>query len=173
MKIGEDSLRRQWFFNGFGDTEIDDFGRRFSVQASHEDIGGLQVTVDDSFLVRVLNRVAKLNEQSQPFFEGGLIRCAIFRDLDSPNQLHHEVRTARWRCPAVKHPRNAGMIHERQRLTFRFKSGHHALGVHAQLDHLERNMAPNRFALLSPIDNPESALADLFQKFVSPDPMSC
>ena len=55
----------------------------------------------------------------------------------------------------------------RERLAFRFESGNDALGVHAQLDHLDRNLAPNGLALLSPINDAEAPLADLLQKFIA------
>ena len=117
----------------------------------------------------VLDGVAELNEQSQAFLQRELIGLAVIRNPDSANQLHHEERTAGGGRSAVQHAGNARMIHERERLAFRFKPGHDALGVHAQLDHLDRHLAPNGFALLSPINDTEAPLADLLQKFVAAD----
>ena len=57
----------------------------------------------------------------------------------------------------------------RQRLPLRFKAGHHLLGVHAQLDHLERDPAADRFGLLRDIDHSAAALADFLQQLVAAD----
>jgi len=48
--------------------------------------------VDDSFLVRVLNGLADLDEQIEPLArrEAGFDRRT--RDLNAPDQVHHEIR---------------------------------------------------------------------------------
>ena len=169
MEVGQHGLLRERFLNCFCDAEIDDLRHRFTVLDRDEDIRWLQVTVDHAFLVSVLNGVAKLNEKSKAILKRELIRVAILRNPNSANQLHYEIRAASQGCPAVQHARNAGMIHQCERLTFRFEPGHDALGVHAQLDHLERDMAPDGFALLSPINDAEAPLADFLQESVSAD----
>ena len=125
--------------------------------------------MNNALLVSVLDGVAKLNKKSKAFLQRELIRLAVIGNPNSANQLHHEKRATGCSCPAVQHACNARMIHERERLAFRFEPGNDALGVHAQLDHLDRNLAPNGFALLSPINDAEAPLADLLQKFVSAD----
>jgi hypothetical protein len=61
------------------------------------------------------------------------------------------------------------MIHHRQRLPFRLKPRQHLLGVHAQLDDLERHAAAHRFLLLRHPHHAEAAFADLLQQFVASD----
>src|SRR5687767_13391909 len=64
------------------------------------------------------------------------------------------------------------MIHQRQRLTFRFKPRHNTLGVHPDPDDLERDMAANRFSLFRPINDAETSFANLLQKFVASDELA-
>ena len=56
-----------------------------------------------------------------------------------------------------------------ERLAFCFKSGNYTLCVHPNPDHLEGDMAANRFRLLGTIDNAKAPFADFLQEFVSPD----
>ena len=169
MEIGQNGLLRERFLDRFCDAKIYDLGHRYTILDRDENIRGLQVTVDHAFLVSVLDGVAKLNEKSKAILKRELVRGAVLRNPDSPDQLHHEIRTASHRRPAIQHACDARIIHQGERLAFRFKAGNDALGVHAQLDHLERDVAPNRFALLRPINHAEAPLADLVQKPVSAD----
>ena len=51
-----------------GNPEIDHLGhsRRRRIVQAHQDVGGLDVAVDDSLLMRVLDRLADLEKQFQP-----------------------------------------------------------------------------------------------------------
>jgi len=61
------------------------------------------------------------------------------------------------------------MIHHRQRLALRLEAGHHLLGVHPQLDDLQRDPAAHRFLLFRHPHHAKAALADLLQQLVAPD----
>ena len=61
------------------------------------------------------------------------------------------------------------MIHHRQRLPLRLETRDDLLGVHAQLDDLERDATPHRLGLLGDIDHAAAALAHLLQQLVAPD----
>ena len=61
------------------------------------------------------------------------------------------------------------MIHQGQRLPLGFEAGDDLLGVHAQLDDLERDPAANRFLLLGHINHAAAAFADLLEQFVAAD----
>ena len=54
------------------------------------------------------------------------------------------------------------MIHHGQRLPLGLEAGDHLLGVHAQLDDLERDAAADGFGLLGDIDHAAPAFADPF-----------
>ena len=45
-----------------GDAEVDDLRDRHVVLERHQDVGGLEVAMDDALLVRVLDRIAHREE---------------------------------------------------------------------------------------------------------------
>ena len=59
------------------------------------------------------------------------------------------------------------MVHHRQRLPLGLESGDDLLGVHAQLDDLERDSPPHRLGLLRDIDHAATAFAHALQNFVA------
>ena len=61
------------------------------------------------------------------------------------------------------------MIHHRQRLPLGLEPGDDLLGVHAQLDDLERHAPPHRLGLLGDIDHAAPAFADALQQLVAPE----
>src|SRR5215471_2841243 len=72
-------------------TEINDLGHRHAVVGGDQDVGGLEVAMNDAFLMRMLHRVADLDKQLQPFLGGEIMLIAVLGDLYPPHQLHHEV----------------------------------------------------------------------------------
>ena len=61
------------------------------------------------------------------------------------------------------------MVHHRQRLPLGLEPGDDLLGVHAQLDDLERHAPTDRFLLLGHVDHATAAFADLLEQFVTAD----
>ena len=61
------------------------------------------------------------------------------------------------------------MVHHRQRLPLGLEAGDDLLGVHAQLDDLERDAAPDRLLLLGHIDHAAAAFADFLEQLVAAD----
>ena len=64
------------------------------------------------------------------------------------------------------------MVHQRQRLPLGLEPGDDLLGVHAQLDDLERDPAADRLLLLGHVDHAAAAFADLLQQLVAADPVA-
>jgi len=67
-KMAELSVNRhscQFLLCGFGNPEVDHFGHWPTVLKSDQDFGWLDVPVDDSFLMRVLDGIADRDEQFQ------------------------------------------------------------------------------------------------------------
>ena len=60
---------------GLGHAEVDHLGHRLIVVESDQDVGGLDVAVDDALLVRVLDGLADGDEQPQ-VLSGGVRRRA-------------------------------------------------------------------------------------------------
>ncbi len=79
--------------------------------------------MDDSLLMRMLNRLANLNEKFQPLAGRQGMLIAVFGDLDATNEFHDEIGPARFRRPGIEHLGDVGMIHQRERLSFGLKAG--------------------------------------------------
>ena len=120
--------------------------------------------MDDALLVCVLDGVTDLREQFQPFVGGKIILVALVRDFNAAHQLHDEVRPARLSRAGIENFRDVRMIHQRQRLPLRLESGDDRLGIHAELDDLERHAAANGFELLGHVNHAATALADLLEE---------
>ena len=152
---------------GFGNAEINHLGHRHAVVERDQDVGGLDVPMDDALLVRVLDGVANLHEQLEPLLGGQVVLVAVVGDLDPAHQFHHKEGPARVRRAGVEHLGDIGMVHERQRLALGLEPGDDLLGVHAQLDDLEGDPAADGLLLLGQIDHPAAALADLLEQLVA------
>ena len=152
---------------GFGDAEINDLGHGHAVVIGHKYVGGFDIAMNDAFLVRVLNGPANLHEQIKPIMGGKVVLVAVIGDFDAAHQFHDKKRPARDRRARVQDPGNVRMIHQGQGLPFRLKPGDDRLGIHAQLDDLEGDSAPNGFLLFGHINHAATAFADLLQKFVA------
>ena len=151
----------------FGDAEVDHLGQRHAVVGGDKHVRGLEVTVDDALLVRVLHRLANLDEQVEPLRGGELVLLAVVGDLDSAHQLHDEIRTPRFRRPGIENLRDVRMIHHRQRLTLGLEARDDGVGFQAQLDDLQRHPAFDRLRLLSHVNDTAAALADFLEQLVA------
>ena len=58
------------------------------------------------------------------------------------------------------------MVHEGQGLPFGFEARDDLAGIHAGLDDLQRDLAPDRFGLLGHEDRPHATFADLWQQLI-------
>ena len=114
-------------------------------------------------MMGVLDRMADLDEQLEPFTCIEMILIAVVSDFDAAHQFHDEVRPACVRCSGLQDFGNIRMIHHRQRLSLGLESGDDAPRVHAQLDDFERDAASDRFLLLRPVNDPTAAFADFLQ----------
>ncbi|HMJ91277.1 MAG TPA: hypothetical protein VK530_15760 [Candidatus Acidoferrum sp.] len=125
--------------------------------------------MDDAFLMRVLDGLADLNEKLQPFLGGQRMLVAVIGNLDTANKFHDEIRTPRVSRSGIENLRDVGVIHHRQRLPLRLKTGDDTFGVHARFDDLQSDAATNRFFLFRHEDNPAASFADLLQQLVVAD----
>ena len=99
----------------FGDAEVEELyraGRR------HQDVGGLEVPVDDEVSVRVLHRLAHLAEQSYPLGDRGRVRVTVRRQGSALDVLHREPGRAIGERVRVEHLGDRRMIQMCQRLLF-------------------------------------------------------
>ena len=125
--------------------------------------------MNDALLMRVLDRLADRHEQLQPLARRQVVVVAVLGDRHAVDQFHHEVRPAGFRGAGVEDPGDVGMVHHRQRLPFGLEAGDHLPAVHARLDDLERDLAPDRLGLLGHEDRAHAAFAELTNQLVRTD----
>ena len=61
-RLREQGFGGQRLRNGLGYAEVDDTRHRLAVHFAHQNVGWLQIAMDDGFLVRMLYALADLNE---------------------------------------------------------------------------------------------------------------
>jgi hypothetical protein len=137
------------------------------VDEGDQDVGRLQVPVDDRLLVRVLDAVAHLGQELEPLGGREPMPVAVLGDREPLHVLHHEVRPALGGSPGIEHLGDGRVVHHRQGLALGLEAGDHLLGVHARLDDLQRDPAPNRLDLLGEPDLPHPALAEAVEESVT------
>ena len=87
--------------------------------------------MDDTFLMRVLDRLADRDEQFDAFADREFTQVAELRDRDPSDEFHREEGAAGFGHAAVEDPGDARMIHDRQRLSFCFEARDDLAGIHA------------------------------------------
>src|SRR5579863_5254219 len=112
---------RSWG-NRFGDAEVDDTGNRLAVDFRDENVGRLQVTMDDGLLMCVLNAFANLDEERETVANRKFLRIAVFVDGGTVDVLHDEVGLALRSRARVKDFGDRGMVHHRKGLLFGLKT---------------------------------------------------
>ena len=65
LELGEEGRVREPTLRGLGHAEINDLRHRLTVVDRHEDVRWLEVAVNNAFLVRVLHRLADVDEQRE------------------------------------------------------------------------------------------------------------
>ena len=167
--LGEHGAFGEPLVGGLGDAEVDDLGDGHAVVERDEDVGRLDVAVDDPLLVGVLDGAADGDEELEPLAGAEPVVVAVVVDGDSLDELHDEVGTAGLGGAGVEDAGDVRVVHQRQRLPLGLKAGDHWLGVHARLDDLESDAAVDRLGLLGDKDDTHPTFADLLQQLVAAD----
>ena len=150
-----------------GNAEVDDLGDRLAVLHHDQDVGRLDVAMNDAFLMRMLKGVTDGNEEFQALAGGEPILVAVLGDGDAVDVLHHEKGPPVIAGSGVKNVGDIGVVHQRQRLTFALEARQHLPAIHAQLDDFQCNLAANRVRLLGQVDRAHTPFADLAQKLIA------
>ena len=117
-----------------GHAEVDDLGNGLGVLDRDEHVGGLDVSVDDRLLMRVLHAFADLLEQFQPLAGRQAVPVAVGRERLTLDVFHREVGPALDRGSGVEHLGNVRVAHDGEGLPLRLEPRHDLLAVHAELD---------------------------------------
>jgi hypothetical protein len=146
---------------GLGHPEVDHLRHRLIVVERDQYVARLEVAVDDSFLVGVLDGVADLEEQPQPPRDWQAPLVAVAGDGHPADQFHHEIGTAAVGGARLPHLCDFGVVHHRQRLPLGLEAGNDLAAVHARLDDLDRHLPPHGLRLLGHEHDAHAPLADL------------
>ena len=163
QEVGADRMDR------LGHTEVDHLRHGLAVADRDEDAIGLDVAVDNAFLVRVLDSLADTHKEIQPLLDIQTLAVAMVGDGDAGHMLHNEVRPTIIAHARVEDLGHARVVHHRQGLTLGLESGDNLLRIHAQLDELQCDTAADRLGLLSEIDDAHPPLSDLLEDSVRAD----
>ena len=131
---------RQLVARDLGNAEVDDHGHRLVAVHGNQDVGRLDVAVNDRPLVGMLNTFTDLREQLETLLDIRAISIAVLRDWQAIDVVHHEERPSPLGGPRIEDASDVGMAHQRQRLPLRLEPGDHLVGVHATVDHLEGDL---------------------------------
>jgi len=119
--LGIQGPLRQGLGQGLGNAKVDDLGDRPVLRERHQDVRGLEVPMDDPLVMRVLHRVADLQEQIQPLLDGQLVPIAVLGDGYARHEFHDEIGPAPLGSPGVMDAGDVRMIEKRQRLPLRLE----------------------------------------------------
>ena len=163
FKPGENCFVGETDLGGFGDAEINHLGHGLDTVERDQNIGGLDIAVDDPLLVRVMDGGTDLGEKQQTFPGSQFVLVTELRHGNALHQFHHEKRTSGLRASRIINLGDVGMIHHRERLPLLFEPSHHLLRVHPGLDDFQRHPSPDGLLLLRHPDGPKSPLANLLE----------
>ena len=166
----EERLARRPDRGRLGDAEVDHLRVRLAVVGRDEDVRRLDVAVDETLRVGVLDGVADLGEELEPRLDGQLVAVAVLRDRRARDEVHHEVGPSRRRRPRVDDARDVRVVHHREGLALQLEARHDLLRVHSRLQELHRDPADDRLLLLGEEDRAEAPLPDPLQEPVGPEP---
>ena len=151
-EAGEQRLVGQLLPDRLGHAEVDHLRPPASPSCSvDQDVGRLEVAVDDPLLVRVLHRLAD-RRRTAP---AAAAAVSWFWSQNSVIGTPLTSSITKYGRPdvggaAVEHLGDVGMVHERQRLPLGLEAGDDLPRVHARLDDLQRHLAADRLRSARP-----------------------
>src|SRR5262249_28222648 len=100
--LGVQRVIRQATCDRFRYSKVNDLGRSPAIDHRHQYVAGLDVAVNDSFLVCMLHGAADVAEQRQSVADGQSFAIAIRGNILAAYQFHHEVGPAALRRAGVQ-----------------------------------------------------------------------
>ncbi len=144
---------------GLGHSEVDNLRHRFIAFNGHENIRRLDVTVNYSFLVGVLDSFTYLQEQLKAFFDAKFFLVAVLSEGQALNVLHYEVRPTRRCHSCIIDLSDIRVLQQGQGLAFSLEAGDDLFGIHAWFDDLQCHPAFDLPLLLRQVNCGETTFA--------------
>jgi hypothetical protein len=150
-----------------GQAKVDHLRHRPVVVPADQQVGRLQVAVNDPLLVGVLHRLANRDEQVEALGnrQSGLV--AVLRDWHALDIFHDEEGPTLPGRAAVEHSGDVGMVHQGQGLPLRLEPGQDHPRVQACLDQLDGHLPAHRLGLLGQPHRAHASLADPLEQLVA------
>src|SRR5262249_1919735 len=126
----------------------------------------LDVTMNNPFLVRMMDGPANLHEKMQALAGIQPLFIAIPRYRDAFDQFHDEKRAAGCRRTAIEDLGDVWMFHQCQRLPLRFEARKDVLGIHPEFDDFDGHQPADGLFLFGHVNDPAAAFANFLKKFV-------
>jgi hypothetical protein len=137
-----------------------DLGLRPTFDLRDKQVRGLEVAMEDSLLVRVLDTAAHPSEERQALRDGQSTVVAVLGERQPRDQLHGEVREPVFGGPGLIELGDVGMREPRHRLALGGESRHGNRAAETGVHQLEGDLALDRLALLGQVDGSHAALAE-------------
>jgi hypothetical protein len=137
-----------------------------------EDVTWFEIAMDHSLLMRVLNPAANAGEKLKALPDGKLVPVAEGGQRKAFDELHDEERASECGRAGIVNLGDVRMLHEREGLSLRFKTGDNFARVHARFDDLQGERPPNRFMLESTENDPKSAFPDFLKELEATNPVT-
>jgi hypothetical protein len=104
--------------NGLRNPEVDNFDDRLAVLAGYQYVTGLQIPMNDSFLMSMLNGQADINEKSEPIRQRKILSTAVFSNWLAAHKFHDKIGIPPGGPARIQYMCYTWMIHQFQRLSF-------------------------------------------------------
>ena len=147
---------------GAGHAEVEHLGLSGLL---HQDVGGLEVAVDDALVVGVLHRVADPRQQTHAGGEVEAVAVGVLVQRQAADELHREERLAVVGEAGLVDLRDAGVVQPAQDLGLVGEALEQGGGGEAGADDLEGDRAA-RAVLLRLVDGAHAALGNAAQHLV-------
>jgi len=108
--------------------------------------------MDDAILVCVLNSLADQCEEFDASTNRKPVPVAGREQRQTVHKFHDEVGPASERLSGIEHLRHACVIHRCHCLPLSYESGYNLLGIHTELDDLQRYSPSHRLQLLGLVE---------------------
>ncbi len=132
--------------------------------AGDQDVGGLQVAVDDEVLVSGVHCRADTAKQGEPLADGKPVPFAVLVDRHAVDVLHDKVWNAIVRRPAVQQPGDVAVVQPRQDLALGLQPIVVRPGDEAGPDELDGDLLLIVVAALGEVDVAHAAAAQTPQQ---------
>src|SRR5580704_14815648 len=157
---------RKPLIDRLGNAEVDDLGNGRSFVHGDQHVRRLEIAMDDTLLMRVLDGLTNFDEQLQSIPSRQVGTIAVFSDRNTLDQLHDEERPSVPRRAGVEYASDLRMVHQRQGLSLRLEASDHFARIHPRLEDLERDEPTDRLELFRAKHDSETSFANRLQQLV-------